>query len=60
MVISEKLQLRLQPGGWKSESVEIDEVLNEYIKEVRSNDIAITSSEVIAKAIELKPDFKNK
>ena len=51
---------RLQPGDRKSESVEFDEVLNEYIKEARSNDIAITSSEVIAKAIELMPDFKNK
>ena len=51
---------RLNPGGRKPDSVDYEEIINEFIKEVRSNDIAITASEVIAKAIELMPEFKNK
>ena len=58
--IGKNNKCRLKSGGRKNDSVEFDEVLNECIKEARSNDVAITSPEVIAKAIELIPDFKNK
>ena len=34
-------------GGRKSDSAKYDEILNEFIKEGRSHDIAITSSEVM-------------
>ena len=51
---------RLKSGGRKTDSAEYDEILNEFIKEGRSHDIAITSSEVIAKALEIIPEFKNK
>lgn len=51
---------RLKFGGQKSYSTEYNEILNEFIKEGRSHDIAITSSEVIAKALEIIPEFKSK
>ena len=52
--------LRFKGGGRKSDSEEYDEVILNFIKEEGANDIAITSSEVIFKAIEVIPDFKNK
>ena len=52
--------LRLKGGGRKSDSEEYDEIILNFIKEARANDIAITSSEVIFKAIEVIPDFNNK
>ena len=52
--------LRLKPCGRKLDSFEYDDLLLEFIKEGRSHDIAITSSEVISKAIEIIPGFKEK
>ena len=51
---------RLKSGGRKADSAEYEEVLIEIIKEGRANDLAITSDEVIAKAIELIPAFSKK
>ena len=51
---------RFKGGGRKSDSEEYDEIILNFIKEARANDIAITSSEVIFKAIEVIPDFDNK
>ena len=52
--------LKFKGGGRKSDSEEYDEIILNFIKEARAYDIAITSSEVIFKAIEVIPDFKNK
>ena len=44
----------------KLDSDEYDEAIINFIKEARENEVAITSSEVILKAIELIPLFKEK
>ena len=46
--------------GRKSDSHDYDEILLDFIKEGRAYDIAITSSEVICKALEIIPGFKEK
>ena len=55
-----KTNYRLKPGGRKSDSQEYDDILVEFIKEGRASDLAITSSEVIFKAIQIIPEFKYK
>jgi len=55
-----KINYRLKPGGRKSVSQEYDDILVEFIKEGRASDLAITSSEVIFKAIQIIPEFKDK
>ena len=52
--------LRFKGGGRKSDSEECNEIILNFIKEARANDIAITSSEIIFKAIEVILDFINK
>ena len=52
--------LRFKGGGRKSDSEECNEIILNFIKGARANDIAITSSEIIFKAIEVIPDFNYK
>ena len=52
--------LRLNPGGRKSDTADYDHISLAFIKEARSHEIAITSTEVINKAIEIVLDFKEK
>ena len=51
---------RFKGAGRKLDSDEYDEALINFIKEARENELAITSSELIFKAIELIPEFKDK
>ena len=51
---------KLKDVGRKSDSVEFDDLLLEFIKEGKASNIAITSSEVIYKAMDLIPGFKEK
>jgi len=51
---------KLKAGGRKSDSFEYDRILLDFIKEGREYGMAITSSEVINKAIEIIPGFKEK
>jgi len=51
---------RLKPPGRKSDSQEYYDVLLEFIKEGCASDLAITSSEIIDKAIEMIPSFRDK
>ena len=51
---------RFKGGGRKLDSEEFNEAIINFIKEARANEIAISSSEVIYKAIELIPRFKEK
>ena len=52
--------LRFKGRGRKSDSEEYDEIILNFIREARANEIAIISSEVIFKAIEVIPDFNYK
>ena len=54
------MNFREKGGGRKSDSIEYDKDLLYYIKEASANDIAITSSDVICKVIEIIPGFKDK
>ena len=58
--IGKSNKYKLNPGDRKSDSVEYNKTLNEFIKEARSNDITITESDIIVIEKELMPDFKNK
>ncbi len=51
---------QFNPRGRKSDSFEYDKILLNFIKEGRGYDIAITSSEVICKAMEIIPGFNMK
>ena len=51
---------KLKPVWRHIDSFEYDDLLLEFIKEGREHDIAITSSEVISKAMEIIPNFKDK
>ena len=55
-----KTDYRIKGAGRKLESEEYDEVIINFIKEPRQNEVAITSYEVMLKAIELIPSFKEK
>lgn len=52
--------LRHKPYGRKLDSFEYNYQILEFIREGRTHDISITSSEVISKAIEIVPGFKEK
>ena len=51
---------KLKPVGRYLDSFEYDNLLLEFIKEGREHDIAITSSEIISKAMEIIPNFNDK
>ena len=51
---------RFKGSGRKLDSEKFDEAIIYFIKEARAHEIAVTSSEVIYKAIELIPGFKDK
>ena len=51
---------QFNPRGRKSDSYEYDKILLNFIKEGRGYDLAITSSEVICKAMEIIPGFNSK
>ena len=55
-----KTDYRNKGAGRKLDSDEYDEAIINFIKEARENEVAITSSEVILKAIEFIPSFKEK
>lgn len=55
-----KTDYRNKGAGRKLDSEEYDEAIINFIKEARENEVAITSSEVILKAIEFIPSFKEK
>ncbi len=50
----------MHEGGRKSDSEEYDEILLNFKEKGRENDISVTSTKVISKAIEIILDFDKK
>ena len=58
--VNKRDRYKIEPGGRHASTEDIEEKLLYWIQEMRKLGIAINTANIIIKAIELFPDFKNK